>query len=121
MRLLPVFGKEKNFRENVNNSAQIVTKVLQNQKWMFVKVECPRTKDAFRVLHRDLKKHIMRSFYINGRSTMKIVLVRHGETLWNAQGRLQGREDVPLSETGRLQAMAAGKALSQYPFPGAAR
>ena len=49
---------------------------------------------------------------------MKIVLVRHGETLWNAQGRLQGREDVPLNETGLQQAKAAGKALSHYPFSG---
>lgn len=49
---------------------------------------------------------------------MKIILVRHGETAWNALGRLQGREDVPLSETGRGQAIAAGKALSRYPFSG---
>ena len=49
---------------------------------------------------------------------MKIVLVRHGETPWNALGKLQGREDVPLNETGRLQAKAAGKALSRYPFSG---
>ncbi len=49
---------------------------------------------------------------------MKIVLVRHGETAWNAEGRLQGREDVPLNKTGRLQAKAAGKALSCYPFSG---
>lgn len=49
---------------------------------------------------------------------MKIILVRHGETQWNAQGRLQGREDVPLSERGLAQAEAAGKALSHYPFSG---
>ncbi len=49
---------------------------------------------------------------------MKIILVRHGETLWNALGKLQGREDVPLSEAGRLQAKAAGQALSRYPFSG---
>ena len=49
---------------------------------------------------------------------MKIILVRHGETLWNALGKLQGREDVPLSETGRQQAKAAGQALSHYPFSG---
>ena len=49
---------------------------------------------------------------------MKIILVRHGETQWNALGRLQGREDIALNETGRQQAMAAGKAISRYPFSG---
>lgn len=49
---------------------------------------------------------------------MKLILVRHGETEWNALGRLQGREDVPLSEIGRRQATAAGRALSHYPFSG---
>lgn len=49
---------------------------------------------------------------------MKIILVRHGETEWNALGKLQGREDVPLSERGRQQAIESGKALSRYPFSG---
>ena len=49
---------------------------------------------------------------------MKIILIRHGETQWNALGKLQGREDVPLNETGRQQARNAGKALAQYPFSG---
>ena len=31
---------------------------------------------------------------------MKIYLVRHGETAWNAESRIQGREDVPLSSEG---------------------
>ncbi len=60
----------------------------------------------------------MSSNIIYRRNQMKIILVRHGETQWNALGKLQGREDVPLSETGRLQAKATGKALSQYPFSG---
>jgi probable phosphoglycerate mutase len=29
------------------------------------------------------------------------VMIRHGETRWNAEGRIQGISDVPLSETGR--------------------
>ena len=49
---------------------------------------------------------------------MKIILVRHGETFWNALGKLQGREDIALNETGRMQAVAAGKAISHYPFSG---
>ena len=32
---------------------------------------------------------------------MKIYLLRHGETAWNAQGRYLGRTDLPLSERGR--------------------
>ena len=35
-----------------------------------------------------------------------IVLVRHGQTLVNAEGRLQGRVDAPLTELGREQAAA---------------
>jgi probable phosphoglycerate mutase len=34
---------------------------------------------------------------------MKLVLIRHGPTAWNAQKRIQGRSDVPLSEQGRAQ------------------
>ncbi|WP_300008875.1 histidine phosphatase family protein [Pseudonocardia sp.] len=37
---------------------------------------------------------------------MRLLLVRHGETAWNAAHRLQGDHDVPLSEAGRAQARA---------------
>ena len=40
-----------------------------------------------------------------------IVLVRHGQTAVNAEGRLQGRIDAPLTELGRRQASASGSAL----------
>lgn len=42
---------------------------------------------------------------------MKLVLVRHGETVWNAAGCFQGQTDVPLSMTGRRQAAAVVRAL----------
>ena len=32
---------------------------------------------------------------------MKLALIRHGPTAWNAEKRIQGRTDVPLSEPGR--------------------
>ena len=35
---------------------------------------------------------------------MRLYLVRHGESTYNAEGRLQGQQDAPLSEIGRAQA-----------------
>ncbi|GGC61787.1 histidine phosphatase family protein [Chelatococcus reniformis] len=40
-----------------------------------------------------------------------LYFVRHGETDWNAAGRLQGRRDTELNATGRRQAEASGRAL----------
>lgn len=41
----------------------------------------------------------------------RILFVRHGETAFNAEGRLQGQRDVPLNPRGRAQASAVGKTL----------
>jgi broad specificity phosphatase PhoE len=40
-----------------------------------------------------------------------IVFLRHGETKWNAEGRLQGQRDIPLNERGRRQARRNGEAI----------
>jgi probable phosphoglycerate mutase len=42
---------------------------------------------------------------------MKIILARHGETAWNAEGRYQGQEDIALSPVGEAQARALGERL----------
>lgn len=46
------------------------------------------------------------------RRLSRLVLIRHGETAWNFDGRLQGHEDVPLNDVGRVQAHALGARLS---------
>ena len=47
---------------------------------------------------------------------MNLLLVRHGETQWNREGRYQGRTDVPLSDAGQAQARALGVRLAGVPI-----
>ena len=42
----------------------------------------------------------------------KIYYIRHGETEWNAEGRLQGARDIPLNDLGHKQAVSAGGILA---------
>ncbi len=49
----------------------------------------------------------------------RVLLVRHGETAWNACGIYQGGRDVPLSEHGRAQAEALRDTLAGTPIDAA--
>lgn len=42
---------------------------------------------------------------------MTVYLARHGETVWNAEGRYQGRLDSPLTDTGRAQARSTAETM----------
>lgn len=48
--------------------------------------------------------------------TLRLCLVRHGETQWNADGRVQGQLDVPLSPVGLAQARAVATVLGKERF-----
>jgi probable phosphoglycerate mutase len=46
----------------------------------------------------------------------RICIIRHGETDWNVQKRIQGQTDIPLNSTGHAQALAMAFNASHYPF-----
>jgi len=54
----------------------------------------------------------MKSYTFN----KKVVLVRHGQTLWNLEKRTQGHLDSPLTEQGVLQAKETAGRLKNYKF-----
>ena len=45
---------------------------------------------------------------------MRLILIRHGETDWNASLRYQGHANIPLNERGREQAREVGARLARY-------
>lgn len=49
-------------------------------------------------------------------SMPKLILIRHGQSLWNQANRFTGWVDVPLSEKGIHEALAAGKMISDIPI-----
>ncbi len=45
---------------------------------------------------------------------MKLIVARHGETLWNVQNKVLGRTDIPLNDAGVRQAEDLADELSQF-------
>ena len=48
--------------------------------------------------------------------TTTLCIIRHGETAWNAEHRVQGQLDIPLNDIGLKQAQAVGRALQGERF-----
>jgi 2,3-bisphosphoglycerate-dependent phosphoglycerate mutase len=47
---------------------------------------------------------------------IKLVLLRHGESVWNKENRFTGWHDVELAESGIAEAISAGKLLKENNF-----
>ena len=45
-----------------------------------------------------------------------LIVIRHGETPWNREKRMQGTTDTALSDVGRAQAQALGRRLAGHSF-----
>ncbi len=53
---------------------------------------------------------------MNSAQATRILAIRHGETLWNVDSRIQGHLDISLNDTGRWQAERLGLALKDEPI-----
>ncbi|KAL5063926.1 hypothetical protein RYX36_025663 [Vicia faba] len=51
----------------------------------------------------------------SGTDFAEIIVVRHGQTIWNFQGKCQGQLDIELNEVGKQQAAAVADRLSKEP------
>lgn len=49
-------------------------------------------------------------------SCTKVCIIRHGETDWNKEKRIQGQIDIPLNDTGRAQALAMAYNSAHFRF-----
>ncbi len=54
--------------------------------------------------------------FIRDRGSHCLIVARHGETEWNAEGRLQGQQDVSLNKRGESQALATAQFLKSLPL-----
>ena len=52
---------------------------------------------------------------------MKLYIIRHGQTDWNVEGKIQGRQDIPLNAAGRSQAEMLAKGMEKRPVTAPAR
>jgi probable phosphoglycerate mutase len=65
---------------------------------------------------REVADHTGLAEFILDRGPHCLIIARHGETDWNAEGRLQGQQDIPLNSRGRSQALVTAQSLRSVPL-----
>ena len=95
----------KGFRKiKLDNASISILNLSKNNQLLKTQIECLNQTSHLNI---NIPKPIGDS---------RIILVRHGETDWNKEGRFQGQIDIPLNETGKNQAQKASDYLKSIDF-----
>ena len=95
----------KGFRKiRLDNASISIINISESQTSFTTQLECLNQTSH---LNQKIPKQIGDS---------RIILIRHGETNWNKEGRFQGQIDIPLNDKGKGQASKASKYLEEIEF-----
>ncbi len=95
----------KGFRKiRLDNASISIINISESQTYFNSQIECLNQTSH---LNKKIPNRIGDS---------RIILIRHGETNWNKEGRFQGQIDIPLNEKGKGQAFKASKYLEDIEF-----
>ena len=96
---------QRGFRRlKLDNASISIINVQRNQNILKTQIECINQTSH---LGENIPSKVGKS---------RIILVRHGETNWNKEGRFQGQIDIPLNDNGKIQAKKASEYLKGIKF-----